>query len=312
MSAPQRTNDHAPYPTGVSSAGLPNSNPTFGIPVAAPYVAGDSTRVSGAPAPPPGTGAQSATWQQPAAPAGETFHSNVAAGGAPPAAGGQSAYVQTQPVKGNLFDKFVTHSKIALNQAEDVARKAAGHVSAGGTTGSSLSTVWGKLESGAKQLMKGGQEPFWRDIFHPAPSETLLGVYATHFSTERGPVAGNLFLSSENAAFCSDRALEYQAAPGAVQKAYYKLILPLDKIANVETLPNPQRPKDQYVKISTTDNHEFWFLAFFDLTRAVEAVQVAVTSARSRQYTSGSSGMPSTGTTATGVPASSVPPTSHV
>lgn len=27
----------------------------------------------------------------------------------------------------DLFDKFVTHSKIALNQAEDVARKAAGH-----------------------------------------------------------------------------------------------------------------------------------------------------------------------------------------
>jgi hypothetical protein len=220
--------------------------------------------------------------------------------------------VQTQPVKGNFFDKIVAQSKVALNQAEEVARKAAGHVNAGGTTGSSLSTVWGKLESGAKQLIKGGQEPFWRDIFHPAPGEVLLGVYATHFSTERGPVAGNLFLSNQNAAFCSDRALEYQATPGVPQKAYYKLIVPLEKASNVEVLPNPQKPKDQYVKLSTNDGHEFWFLAFFDLPKAVEALQLGIASVRSQHHASGSEYPQSTGTTSGAGGATIGHPTNHV
>lgn len=103
MSAPQKTSDYAPYPNAYPPAGPSNTGPTVGIPVATPYVAGDSTRVGGAPAPPPGTGHNAPTWQQPAAPSGETFQSNVATGGAQPVAGGQPQYVQTQPVKGSKF-----------------------------------------------------------------------------------------------------------------------------------------------------------------------------------------------------------------
>jgi hypothetical protein len=35
-----------------------------------------------------------------------------------------------------------------------------------------------------------------------------------------------------------------------------QLIVPLEKASNVEVLPNPQKPKDQYVKLSTNDGHE--------------------------------------------------------
>lgn len=84
-------------------------------------------------------------------------------------------------------------------------------------------TAWGRLSQGTKLLTGGGFDNVFKQTFDTLPEEILRKTYACYLSTSSGPVAGTLYISTKKIAFCSDRPLTYQPAPGQTAWSYYKV-----------------------------------------------------------------------------------------
>ncbi|XP_077227775.1 GRAM domain family protein [Tasmannia lanceolata] len=126
----------------------------------------------------------------------------------------------------------------------------------------------GKLRLTAKALKEGGFESLYKQTFPMAPDEKLKKTFACYLSTTTGPVAGTLYLSNVNVAFCSDRPLSFIAPSGQKTWNYYKILVPLSKIPAVNPITMRENPKEKYIEIVTKDGHEFWFMGFVNYEKA--------------------------------------------
>lgn len=126
--------------------------------------------------------------------------------------------------------------------------------------------AWGKLSLTAKAITEGGFESLYRQTFPTDPSERLKKTFACYLSTTTGPVAGTLYLSNLTLAFCSDRPLSFTAPSGQEAWSYYKVAIPLAKVATVN--PVAVSENEKYIQVVTVDGHEFWFMGFVNYEKA--------------------------------------------
>ncbi|RCV18668.1 hypothetical protein SETIT_3G320700v2 [Setaria italica] len=144
------------------------------------------------------------------------------------------------------------------------------------TAPSMSDAAMGKLSLGAKALSEGGFDKLYKQTFSSGPEEHLKKTFACYLSTATGPVAGTLYLTNMNVAFCSDRPLSFAAPSGQTAWSYYKVMIPLAKVAAVEPVTMKQNPPEKYVHVVTVDSHDFWFMGFVSYDKAVHHLTEAV------------------------------------
>lgn len=182
-------------------------------------------------------------------------------------------YVFLEPGNGNRPGSGTSPMETILDAFNSWARKAealAGNVWQNLRTAPSMvDAAWGKASLTAKALTtEGGFEALYRRTFPAGPSDRVKKSFACYLSTSKGPVAGTLYLTAANAAFCSDRPLCFRAPSGQEAWSFYKVFIPLGKIAGVDPVTARENPPEKYVKMVTVDGHEFWFMGFVSYDKA--------------------------------------------
>lgn len=84
-------------------------------------------------------------------------------------------------------------------------------------------TVKGKVSLGAKILQVGGVEKIFKKLFTVKEDEKLLKASQCYLSTTGGPIAGLLFISTDNVAFCSERSMKLSSPNGQSVRVHYKV-----------------------------------------------------------------------------------------
>lgn len=143
------------------------------------------------------------------------------------------------------------------------------------TAPSMSDAAMGKLSLGAKALT-GGFDKLYKQTFASPDDEHLKKTFACYLSTATGPVAGTLYLTNMNVAFCSDRPLSFTAPSGQTAWSYYKVVIPLARVAAVEPVTAKENPSEKYVHLVTVDSHDFWFMGFVSYDKAVHHLSEAV------------------------------------
>ncbi|KAG5247156.1 GEM protein [Salix suchowensis] len=98
------------------------------------------------------------------------------------------------------------------------------------------------------------------------------GHGSQHLSTEAGPVAGLLFISTERVAFCSQRSITSRSLGGQPIETDKKIEIPIRNIREL-ILNDPQQKN--MIKL-TTDNSEFQFTDFLRYDKACQNLQEAI------------------------------------
>eukprot|EP00268_Persea_americana_P004545 TRINITY_DN11451_c0_g1_i2.p1 TRINITY_DN11451_c0_g1~~TRINITY_DN11451_c0_g1_i2.p1 ORF type:complete len:224 (+),score=35.93 TRINITY_DN11451_c0_g1_i2:86-757(+) len=129
-------------------------------------------------------------------------------------------------------------------------------------------TMIGKLSLGARILESGGVENVFRQNFNVGERELLLKVCQCYLSTTAGPIAGLLFIATENIAFHSERSIKLTSPSG--------VLIPLRRISRADPTENVVRPTEKYIHIVTEDNSEFWFMGFVSYRKAFKCLQGAI------------------------------------
>ncbi|XP_066311482.1 GEM-like protein 1 [Miscanthus floridulus] len=134
-----------------------------------------------------------------------------------------------------------------------------------------------RLSQGTKVYAEGGHDRVFFQTFGAMPGEQLRKAYACYLSTSSGPVIGTLYLSTARLAFCSDSPLCYQGPAGQQQECmYYKVVLPLSQVMSVNPSSSMRNRAERYIQITTTDNHEFWFMGFVNYDKALKNLYEAL------------------------------------
>ncbi|GJM95689.1 hypothetical protein PR202_ga12460 [Eleusine coracana subsp. coracana] len=184
---------------------------------------------------------------------------------------------QQQPRRGEKGDSPMEHILDFFNTWSRKAEELASNIWFNLKTAPSMSdAAMGKLSLGAKALTEGGFDKLYKQTFSSSSDELLKKTFACYLSTATGPVAGTLYLTNMNVAFCSDRPLSFTAPSGQTAWSYYKVMIPLSKIATVEPVTLKQNPPEKYVHIVTVDSHDFWFMGFVSYDKAVHHLVEAV------------------------------------
>eukprot|EP00253_Pinus_taeda_P020325 PITA_20325 len=135
-------------------------------------------------------------------------------------------------------------------------------------------TVRGKLRLGTKIVTQGGVEKMFKSSFSIGHTEKLLKTSACYLSTSSFPVVGLLFISTEKVAFCSDNRICFTSSASS----YYRVVIPLGRVRTVNLYENIKKVTEKYIQIQTVDDHEFWFMAFFNYQKAFKYLQRTVLS----------------------------------
>ncbi|KAF9607101.1 hypothetical protein IFM89_032217 [Coptis chinensis] len=178
-------------------------------------------------------------------------------------------YIQYSPVdqkpSNNPIEPVIHIFNSWTTKAESLARNIWQNLK----TGSSVpDTLYGKVGLTTKVLTGGGFETLYKHTFVNDPNEKLKKTFACYLSTATGPVAGTLYLTNINVAFCSDRPLSFTAPSGQVAWSYYKVMIPLAKISSINPISMKEDPPEKYIQIDTIDNHDFWFMGFVNYDKA--------------------------------------------
>ncbi|XP_065865435.1 GEM-like protein 4 [Euphorbia lathyris] len=137
-------------------------------------------------------------------------------------------------------------------------------------------TVKGKLSLGAKIVKVGGVERIFKELFRVKEEEDkLLKVSQCYLSTTAGPIAGLLFISTHNLAFCSERSIKFSSPNGKSIRAHYKVLIPITKVKAVNKSKNMKNPSQKYMEIVTLDEFDFWFLGFLNYDKTFKCLQQA-------------------------------------
>ncbi|XP_043716157.1 putative GEM-like protein 8 [Telopea speciosissima] len=134
----------------------------------------------------------------------------------------------------------------------------------------------GKLRLGARILQEGGVEKLFKQIFNVREGEKLLNASQCYLSTSAGPIAGLLFISDENVAFCSESSLTFTLPTKDVIRTPYKVMIPLKKIKGANQSENVNNPNQKYIQVVTVDKFEFWFMGFLNYQKAFKYIQQAI------------------------------------
>lgn len=86
-------------------------------------------------------------------------------------------------------------------------------------------TLKGKLSLGARIIQEGGRENIFKHVFGMQEEEKLLKASQCYLYTTAGPIAGILFISTKEAAFCSEMPTSFCSEAGEIVKAPYKVNL---------------------------------------------------------------------------------------
>ncbi|XP_031379764.1 putative GEM-like protein 8 [Punica granatum] len=140
-------------------------------------------------------------------------------------------------------------------------------------------TVKGKLSLGARVLQMGGIEKVFITLFNVSEKERLIKASQCYLSTTVGPIAGILFISTQNIAFCSERSLKLSCPNGESIRFHYKVLIPLTKIERANESENMKRPSQKYMRILTVDNFDFWFMGFLNHQKTWTYLQQAISRA---------------------------------
>ncbi|KAF9683758.1 hypothetical protein SADUNF_Sadunf04G0047600 [Salix dunnii] len=124
----------------------------------------------------------------------------------------------------------------------------------------------------AKKIKEGGKKSIFKQKFRVREGEKLLKASHCCLSTEAGPVAGLLFISTERVAFCSQRSITSRFLGGLSIETDKKIEIPIWHIR--ETSPNDPQKKNMI--IHTTYNSEFQFMNFLRYDKAYQNLQEAI------------------------------------
>ncbi|KAI4339321.1 hypothetical protein MLD38_024278 [Melastoma candidum] len=83
--------------------------------------------------------------------------------------------------------------------------------------------VKGKLSLGARILQVGDMEKVFKLLFETSKKERLIKASQCYLSTTAGPIAGLLFISTEQVAFCSERSMKLCCPTGESLKSSIRL-----------------------------------------------------------------------------------------
>ncbi|XP_023513103.1 putative GEM-like protein 8 [Cucurbita pepo subsp. pepo] len=141
-------------------------------------------------------------------------------------------------------------------------------------------TVKGKLSLGARIVRVGGVRKIYKKLFTVSEGEKLLKASQCYLSTTAGPMAGLLFISTHNIAFCSDKSIKLSSPNGEEHvRIHYKVTIPLGKIRRVFESENVKNPWEKYIEMVTVDDFEFWFMGFFNYHKTFNCLQEALSQA---------------------------------
>ncbi|CAK8532319.1 unnamed protein product [Lathyrus sativus] len=137
-------------------------------------------------------------------------------------------------------------------------------------------TVKGKLSLGAKIIQEGGRRNIFKHVFGLQEEEKLLKASQCYLYTTAGPIAGILFISTVKVAFCSERHISFSSADGELVKAPYKVLIPIEKIKEVNESMNVNKLEQKYIEVVTKDDSEFWFVGFLRYEKAIKNLNKAI------------------------------------
>ncbi|XP_057444532.1 putative GEM-like protein 8 [Lotus japonicus] len=137
-------------------------------------------------------------------------------------------------------------------------------------------TLKGKLSLGARIIQEGGRENIFKHVFGMQEEEKLLKASQCYLYTTAGPIAGILFISTKEAAFCSEMPTSFCSEAGEIVKAPYKVLIPIEKIKEVNESMNVNKLEQKYIEIVTKDGSEFWFMGFLRNEKAPRNLKRAV------------------------------------
>ncbi|KEH26878.1 putative GEM-like protein 8 isoform X2 [Medicago truncatula] len=140
-------------------------------------------------------------------------------------------------------------------------------------------TLKGKLSLGAKIIQEGGRGNIFKHIFGMQEEEKLLKASQCYLYTTAGPIAGILFISTVKVAFCSERPTSFSSADGDLVKAPYKVLIPMEKIKEVNESMNVNKLEQKYIEVVTKDDSEFWFMGFLRYEKAIKNLNNAISMA---------------------------------
>ncbi|MED6143218.1 hypothetical protein PIB30_004306 [Stylosanthes scabra] len=150
--------------------------------------------------------------------------------------------------------------------------------------GSKLSeTLKGKLNLGTKIIQKGGRGNIFKHVLGMQEDEELLKASQCYLYTTAGPIAGVLFVSTKKVAFCSESHINFSSSSGELVSAPYKVLIPIQKIKEVNESQNMNKLKQKYIEIVTKDEYEFWFLGFVRYEKALKNLQKAISKTNSHE-----------------------------
>ncbi|WOL18406.1 GEM-like protein 1 [Canna indica] len=144
------------------------------------------------------------------------------------------------------------------------------------TSPSLTDAAFARISQGTKVLAEGGNDKVFKQTFGTFPGEELRKAYACYISTSAGPVIGTLYLSTAKIAFCSDNPLSNNSSNVQQESAYFKVVVPLNRLRAVNPSASTRNPSDKYIQIVTMDNHEFWFMGFVSYDKALKNLREAL------------------------------------
>ncbi|XP_065868103.1 GEM-like protein 7 [Euphorbia lathyris] len=135
-------------------------------------------------------------------------------------------------------------------------------------------TVKGKLSLGVKIVKVGGVDRIFKELFRVKEEEDkLVKVSQCYLSTTAGPIAGLLFISNHNLAFCSERSIKFSSPNANSIRAHYKVLIPLTKVKAINKSENMKNPSQKYMEIVTLDHFDFWFMGFLNYEKTFKCLQ---------------------------------------
>ena len=69
----------------------------------------------------------------------------------------------------------------------------------------------------------------------------------------------------------------------------WQVIVPLEKVREVLSVPNAKRPTEKYIQVVTKDGHEFWYMGFVNYDKGLKNMKEAVWFAQSQNNLFGGS-----------------------
>ncbi|WJX71801.1 hypothetical protein P8452_55755 [Trifolium repens] len=140
-------------------------------------------------------------------------------------------------------------------------------------------TLKSKLSLGAKIIQEGGRGNIFKHIFGMQEEEKLLKASQCYLYTTAGPIAGILFISTVKVCFCSERPTSFSSADGDSVKAPYKVLIPVEKIKEVNESMDVNKLEQKYIEVVTKDDSEFWFMGFLRYEKAIKNLNLAISMA---------------------------------